>query len=95
MTNILGEILGVPIAVNYKKEYLNLGINEDFDNILKISGGEIINNDPTEIIETLQSLANVESLRTVDLRWVFIIFAIVIYLSEILIRRIYELNLRE
>ena len=89
----LGDIIGVPIAVNYKKEYLNLGINEDFEKILKISGGQIIDNDPKTIIQTLQSQANVESLRTVDLRWVFIIFAIVIYLTEILIRRIYELNL--
>ncbi len=91
----LGDILGLPVAVNYKKEYLNLGINKDFKNILKISGGKIIDNDADTIIQTLKSSANVESLRTVDLRWIFIIAAIIIYLTEILIRRIYELNLHQ
>ena len=50
------DLFGIDVAVNYKKEFLNLGINSDFENILKISSGTILENNPDKIIETLQRM---------------------------------------
>ncbi len=93
-TNTTGfiEIAGIPAAVNYKKEYLNLGLNPNFRNILKISGGDLIENDPAIIKEKIQSLSAVESLKKYDLTWICLLTAISIYLFELFVRRIFEIK---
>jgi hypothetical protein len=85
------DILGLKAAVNYKKEYLSLGISKDLAKITGISGGEVLDNTP-EIAEKIQSLNSVESLKKVDLAWVFVALAIATYLFELLIRRIFEIR---
>ncbi len=85
----------VPMAVNYKKEYLNIGINEDFERILKISGGELLENDAAIIADKLKSVAKVDTIKRIDISWLFIMIACIIYLIELFIRRIFEMKIRE
>ena len=84
------SILNTPAAVNYKKEYLNLGINRDFEKILQITGGSYISK---EFDTNLESLTKIQTLKTKDLSWLFVIAGIVVYLTEILIRRIMQLRI--
>ena len=85
----LNEILGNKVAVNYKKEYLNIGMNSELSSILKISNGELLDEiNP----ESLISLSKVETTISKDLSWIFVMFAIIVYLIEVFIRRMYELN---
>jgi uncharacterized membrane protein len=86
------NIAGVPAAVNYKKEYLYLGINPGFETVLKISGGEMLENDPNVIKERIQSVSSVESLKKVDLTWICLLTAIFIYLFELFVRRLFEIR---
>lgn len=84
------SILESYAGVNYIKEYLNLGINPDLEHILQISGGSYI----TENFgEQLQSLTKVETIKTKDLSWLFVLGGITVYLIEILIRRIINIRI--
>jgi uncharacterized membrane protein len=85
------NILGKNAAVNYKKEYLNIGINKNFKNNIEISGGKFIKTE--EIKNNLKSISQVNTTKTKNLSWIFIIISIVIYLFEIILRRI--LNIME
>jgi hypothetical protein len=85
------DILNIKAAVNYKKEYLSLGISKDLPKIIGISGGEMLENTP-DIADKIKSLSNVETLKKVDLAWVFMILSITTYLIELLIRRIFEIK---
>ena len=89
------QLMGLPVAVNYKKEYLNLGINKDLDKMLEISEGDLLKNNPDVIAEKLKSISAVQTLKKHSLSWIFILAAICIYLIELLIRRIYELKLHQ
>jgi hypothetical protein len=89
------QLLGIPVAVNYKKEYLNLGINTDLDKVLEISEGGLLENNADVIAEKLKSISAVQTLKKHSLSWIFILAAICIYLIELLIRRIYELKLHQ
>ncbi len=83
------QILNKKVGVNYKKEYLNIGFNNKLENALRITGGDIIK----EITpEKLLSLTQVETVKTKDLSWVFIMLSIIAYLIEILVRRIQDLK---
>ncbi len=84
------DILGTKAAVNYKKEYLNLGISREFENTLQISQGSYIQDN---FSEELKSLTKVETIKTKDLSWIFILSAITVYLIEILIRRIIHIRI--
>lgn len=86
------NLLGMPFAVNYKKEYLNLGISGDFQRVLSISGGEMLDNDAGMIAEKIKAVAAVSMTKKTGLEWLFIIAAIAVYLIELYIRRIYELK---
>ncbi|MBN2368052.1 hypothetical protein JXC34_03460 [Candidatus Woesearchaeota archaeon] len=88
------ELLNISAGVNYKKEYLYLGMNKDFDKILQISGGELLEPDAAQISERIKSISNVETVTTKDICWIFVVLAMAVYLSEILMRRIYELSLK-
>ena len=83
-------ILNTLTSVNYKKEYLNLGINPNFEHILQISNGKYISDN---FEDELKSLTKVETIKTKDLSWFFILGGILIYLIEILIRRIISIRI--
>ena len=85
-------MLNEPVAVNYKREYLDLGVREGFKEVLKSGGGEIFEKDINKIISTLESKARREILREESLAWFFLFLALGILIIEILIRRIIEIR---
>lgn len=87
------KILDKLVAVNYKSEYLYIGINKDFQNMVEITGGQIINMDNDNYIEQLKSVSIVDSTVTNDLSWIFVILALVIYFIELLIRRFWMISM--
>ena len=86
-------VLDIPVGVNYKKEYLNIGFNEELADVLAISNGEVLENDADKIIEKLKNKENVETLKQVKLGWLFVTIAALIFIGELVIRRIHELKL--
>jgi len=88
------NVLGQDVGVNYKKELLNIGTSEDFKKILEISGGTMLEDDHQKIKETLQSLSEVETIKSTDMSWVFLVAALIIYLFEIFVRRIFDMGVK-
>lgn len=109
------NILNKKIAVNYEKEYLNLGFNNELENILKITGGKLIdldlidlennNNDANnnanynindnninKIINVIKSEGIIETTKKDKIYYFFVVLAIITYLIEIFIRRLFEIK---
>ncbi|MEM2131383.1 MAG: hypothetical protein QXR96_02585, partial [Candidatus Woesearchaeota archaeon] len=95
------EILNKKIAVNYNKEYLNLGFNNEMENFVKITGGSLIEvneNDINEnelkekIIEKIKTEGIIQTSKRKNIYYLFLIFAIIIYLIELFIRRLFDIK---
>jgi uncharacterized membrane protein len=88
------EILGATFAVNYNDEYANLGINEEFTKLVEKTGGRIFEASDTKgIIEFIRAKSKRIKIDSTDYRWPFAIIAMLLFLSEIGIRR-YRENLQ-
>ncbi|MFH2021639.1 MAG: VWA domain-containing protein [archaeon] len=85
-TGIVG-ILDERAAVNYKKEYLHIGMSGEFESALAITGGKILDLDEN-IAENIQSASKVETIKEENLSWYFVLGALLVYLLEIFIRRL-------
>lgn len=86
-------ILNATYAVNYNKEYENLGVNEEFREIVKLSGGQIF--DPTDyqtIASEVIKMSNKIRMEETNLKSPFIILVLILFLLDITIRKIREKN---
>jgi uncharacterized membrane protein len=83
------EVAGTSFAVNYEREYEEIGINPELARIVASTGGRMF--DPTEYAQ-IADFAKTKAKRVINsreyLRWPFIVIAIIIYLVEIFIRRV-------
>ncbi len=85
------EILGATFAVNYNDEYANLGISQEFTTLVDKSGGKIFDpNDTKGIIEFIKAKSKRIKIDSTDYRWPFAIIALILFLSEIGLRRYRE-----
>jgi len=85
------EILGATVAVNYNDEYKNLGINNEFTGLIEMSGGSIFDPDDIEnILQTIKRNSKRIKIQPIEYRWIFALAALILFLSEILMRRITE-----
>ncbi len=85
------ELLGATFAVNYDNEYANLGISTEFTNLVDKTGGKIFNPEDTDgIIEFVKAKSKRIKIDSTDYRWPFAILALVLFLTEILIRKYRE-----
>ncbi|MBN2422348.1 VWA domain-containing protein [Candidatus Woesearchaeota archaeon] len=87
------KLLNRTVSVNYNDEYLNLGINPELSNVLSITGGKFLNNNADEIIQELKSSTSAETIHNIDLSWIFVILAVILYLIEIIARKVHEIRL--
>ena len=87
-----GNILSSNFGVNYEKEYEKIGYDEEaIKQLTKETGGSIFDEKDTKgILEMAQDKAKIEVLEKKFLDWYLIIAAMVMFLLEILIRRIKE-----
>lgn len=84
-------ILDAITAVSYNDEYESIGLNPRLEELVVISGGLVFDpNDIQSIKDTIISMSRRVKVETINYRWPFIIAAIIIFLIDILIRRIRE-----
>src|SRR3989344_1320512 len=89
------ELLGARYAVNYAREYENIGINPELETIRSITGGKEFHADDLEDI--LQTIIN-QSKQPIDKKnyysWLILGIALALYIIELFIRKIIENNKR-
>ena len=79
------------MAVNYKIEYENLGINPEMIDLVSITNGRIFNKDNrTAIVEFIRENSKRKKIDKISYSWIFILTALSIFLIEACIRRIME-----
>lgn len=82
-------IAGATFAVNYPREYMNLGMSRELDNIVASTGGKIFSpEDVAQIVDQAKTRAQRVVNDRTYYRWPFIILAAALFLLEIFIRRI-------
>lgn len=82
------QIENEEFAINYPREYQELGLNSDLESIVQITGGTILNvNDPEEIVEKIKKDNQREIEDKNYFRHFYLPLVIIIYLIEILLRR--------
>ncbi|MCD4702939.1 MAG: hypothetical protein K8R64_01330 [Methanosarcinaceae archaeon] len=88
------EVSGYPLAVNYAIEYRDVGINEDLPVLIKANGGKTYTEKDARALLLEDARAN--SIRSVQRpesqKIYFILAALVLFLSEIMLRRIREIR---
>ncbi|MBI2653795.1 VWA domain-containing protein [Candidatus Woesearchaeota archaeon] len=85
------ELLGATFAVNYNDEYANLGINPEFTTLVEKTGGKVFDPSDTKgIIEFVKAKSKRIKIDSIDYRWPFAIIAMLLFLTEIAIRRYRE-----
>ncbi len=85
------QILEATYAVNYPTEYKELGMSPEFIEVVKASGGEVFNPDNVDdIIASIKKTSRRIKFTEVDYRYFFVIFVIILLLTEIGVRRFIE-----
>lgn len=93
-TTGIHDISGYPLAVNYQFEYRDVGLNKDIESLIVATGGKIYNEKDARAL--LLKDARQNSVRQADeqvsLKMYVLLTALVIYLGEIIARRIREMR---
>jgi len=85
------SVLGSTAAVNYAREYATLGVNEEFTTLVEATGGKVFNVEDTEsILELVKAKSRRIKIESIDLRWPFVLLALLIFLLDVAVRRIRE-----
>ncbi len=85
------DVLEAKVAVNSESEYGKIGLNPELDSLVTVTGGRSFNpSEVDDIIETVKTRSKRQKTEKIDLKWIFIIMAISVFLAEIAVRRLYE-----
>jgi uncharacterized membrane protein len=88
------DLSGYPVAVNYALEYRDVGINEDLPVLIKAYGGSTytVNEARANLLE--EAKGNSEKLvrDSVSQKIYFLIAALIVFLGEVILRRIKEIK---
>ena len=85
------NFLGADAAVNYRNEFKDLGINSEFIKLVKQTQGQVFDKDDIEtILEFIKEKSKRIKIDTTEFKWPFLIVALILFLAEIGIRRIWE-----
>ncbi|MGB9938709.1 VWA domain-containing protein [Methanosarcina sp.] len=88
------DLSGYPLAVNYQLEYRDVGLNEDIESLILATGGNIYTEKDARALLLKDARQNSErqSDEHVSLKVYVLLAALVLYLSEIIARRIKEMR---
>lgn len=88
------DISGYPLSVNYQLEYRDVGVNEDIKSLILATGGKIYTEKDARALLLKDARQNSErqSDEPVSLKMPVLLAALVLYLGEILARRIKEMR---
>jgi len=87
-------ISGYPIAVNYALEYRDVGINPDLEMMIKANGGETYTKSEAQALLLRDARENSQKLikENVSQKIYFILAALILFLLEVIIRRLKEIR---
>ena len=90
------EFFHAIMAVNYPKEYEDIGFNNDLRDIVAITGGKMFDfSENDELIDFIKEKSIRKKTAHKYIRWPFIIIALTILILEIFLRKIFESRRRE
>src|SRR3989344_792273 len=85
------NFLGADAAVNYKEEFNNLGVDREFLNLVEQTQGKVFDrNDIDSILEFIKDKSKRIKVDTTEFKWPFLIAALLLFLAEIAVRRVWE-----
>lgn len=83
------QFFGAQYATNYPREYQRVGMNPQLNNTVAITNGKLFSPEETDaIIEHVSELSRQQVVEREPLRWPFICAAVILFLIEILYRRL-------
>lgn len=88
------DISGYPLAVNYALEYLEVGHNKDIEPLIVATGGKIYTEKEARasLLKDARQNSEHESDEPVSLKMHVLLAALVLYLAEVIARRIKEMR---
>jgi hypothetical protein len=88
------DISGYPLAVNYQLEYRDIGLNKEIEPLILATGGKIYTEKEARalLLKDARQNSEREANEPVSLKVYVLLAALVLYLSEILARRIKEMK---
>jgi len=85
------SFFGADAAVNYKGEFEEMGSNKEFLNLVEQTQGKIFDKDDINgILEFVREKSKRLKVDTTEFKWPFLVAVIILFLSEIALRRIWE-----
>ncbi|MHC1757272.1 MAG: hypothetical protein AB9861_17880 [Methanosarcina sp.] len=90
----INNISGYPLAVNYPLEYLEVGLNKDIEPLIIATGGKIYTEKEARalLLKDARQNSERESNEPVSLKMYVLLAALVLYLTEVIVRRIREMR---
>ncbi|WP_342305321.1 VWA domain-containing protein [Methanolobus sp. ZRKC5] len=90
----LHDLSGYPVAVNYALEYRDVGLNEDLPALIKAYGGNTFspNEARANLFEEAQGKSEKLVRDNVSQKIYFLLAALIIFLGEVILRRIKEIK---
>ena len=88
------DISGYPLAVNYQLEFRDVGLNKDIEPLILATGGKIYTEKDARalLLKDARQNSERESNEPVSLKVYVLLAALVLYLGEIIARRIREMR---
>lgn len=88
------DVSGYPVAVNYALEYRDVGINEDLEKFIKENGGKTYTEKEARALLLQDARLNSQRIvkEPVSYKIYFILAALLVFLGEILVRRVREIQ---
>lgn len=88
------DISGYPLAVNYPLEYRDVGLNKDIEPLIIATGGKIYTEQEAKalLLKDARQNSQREVTEPVGLKVYILLLALLIYLSEIIARRLKEMK---
>ncbi len=87
------KVADAVFGVNYKEEYENLGFSDALEDITKATGGKLYKiEEMDKLVNDIKSRSVRSVTKKIDLRWPFVVFAIVIFLFEVAVRKLSKQN---
>lgn len=87
------NFLGADAAVNYREEFKDLGTNKEFLSLVEQTGGKVFKKDDADsIVEFARENSKRIKVNSKELKWPFLLVAIILLLADIALRRLWEMK---
>ncbi|AEH60506.1 conserved hypothetical protein [Methanosalsum zhilinae DSM 4017] len=88
------HVSGYPIAVNYPLEYRDVGINEKMPELIRRHGGNVYTENEARglLLQDTREMSERTVTQPVDYKMYLILAALILFLADVLIRRIREIQ---